>query len=155
MILDQELTFSDAQALTATALSTNVIDLGPLSGLPSANTVRDLGAGDPMWLYIQVHTVLDSSGEGATLTITLESDSVSTIDSSATTHWTSGSIAEATLVAGYEIKLKLPPGAYEQYLALRYTVGVESFTSGKISAHLVRDVDLHRYYRGGSVSSAE
>lgn len=154
-IRDQENIFSDLQALTATALSTNVIDLGPLSGSPSANTIRDIGAGEVVWLVITVGTVLDSAGEAATLTVTLESDSVATIDSSATTHWTSGSIAEATLAAGYEIAIRIPPGAYERYLAVRYTVGTEDFTSGTISAALVRDVRAYRAYRGGSVSSAD
>lgn len=40
MILDYLNMFSQAQAVTATAPSTDVIDLGPLSG---GNDVRDIG----------------------------------------------------------------------------------------------------------------
>ena len=138
MLIDLQNQFSKEQALETTVLSTNVIDLGPLGGSPTANTIRDIGAGKTLYLHILVTTVLDSAAEGATLVATLESDSVATIDSSATTHWTSGTIAEATLAAGYWVAkgVPIPSGAYEQYLAVRYTVAVEAFTSGKISAWL-------------------
>lgn len=136
MLLDSQLQFSAAQALTATAVSSNIIDLGPLGGL-TANTIRDIGAGEELHLSILVTTVLDSAGEAATLTVTLESDDNTGL-TSATTHWTSSSIAEATLAAGYWIAqgIIIPPGAYQRYVGLRYTVGVESFTSGNVSAWL-------------------
>ena len=155
MIRDQELTFSDAQVLTATALSTNVIDLGPLSGMPSANLIRDIGEGEVMWLHVSSPTALDSSGEAATLTITLESDDNAAL-SSATTHYTSGALTEATVsAAGWELRVRVPPSAYQQYLGVRYTVGTENFTTGTISAALVRDSRGYRDYRAGSVSNAE
>lgn len=137
MLLDAYNQFSNAQALTATAVSANIIDLGPLGGSPTANLIRDIGAGEELHLSILVTTVLDSAGEAATLTVTLESDDNTGL-SSATTHWTSGSIAEATLAAGYWVAqgIIIPPGAYQRYLGLRYTVGTENFTSGNVSAWL-------------------
>lgn len=155
MIRDQLLMFSDAQVLTATAVSTNVIDLGPLGGAPSANLIRDIGAGEVMWLVISSPTVLDSAAEGATLVITLESDD-NAAQSSPTVHYTSGTLTEATVsAAGWELLVRVPPSAYQRYLAVRYTVAVENFTTGTISAALVRDVRIYRAYRGGSVSNAE
>lgn len=146
-IRDQELMFSDRQALTATALSTNVVDIGPMTG---GNTTRDIsggtGGGETLYLVFNVTTTLDSAGEAATLTITLESDDVEAINTSPTVHWTSGSIAEATLAAGYQLAVGLPSGAYQRYLAVRYTVGTENFTSGNISATLARDVRNYRAY---------
>ena len=156
MFIDTKELLSDAQALTATAISTNVYDLLPSGGAinsgdtggPTANTTVNIAAGKPLYLYIWVHTVLDSSGEAATLTATVES-SADTSNGTPTVHWTSGSIAEATLVAGYEIKLRLPPGEYQQYLGLRFTVAGENFTSGKVDASLARDVEIRRAYARG------
>jgi hypothetical protein len=155
MIRDQENTFSDAQALTATAISTNVIDLGPLTSDDGTNLVRDIGAGkEAVWVVVTVHTVLDSAAEGASLVVALESDDNTSL-SSATVHYTSATIAEAALVAGYELKFRIPPGAYQRYLGLRYTVSGEDFTSGKITASLARDVENRRdYARGHSESVA-
>ena len=49
MILDKELEFSSAQVVTATAASTNVIDLG---------VARDVGAGERMELVVTAKTAL-------------------------------------------------------------------------------------------------
>lgn len=134
MIMDRQNTFSNTQAITATAISTNVIDLGPLS---AGNLIRDIGSGEPLYLHVLVTTALDSAGEAATTTVTLESDSTANLATSATVHWTSGSIAEAVVgVDGYWIAkgVPLPSGAYERYLGVRYTIGTENFTSGNVTA---------------------
>lgn len=150
MLLDSQLQFSAAQALTATAISTNVVDLGPFGGL-TANALRDIGAGEELHLSILVSTALDSSGEAATLTVTLESDSAAALNVAAVTHWTSGSIAEATLAAGYWIAkgIIIPPGSYKQYLGLRYTVGTENFTSGNVKAWLHKGRFDSTHYESG------
>ena len=49
MILDKELEFSAAQSVTATAASTNVIDLG---------SARDVGAGEVLELVVAAKTAL-------------------------------------------------------------------------------------------------
>jgi hypothetical protein len=136
---------SNEQALTATAISTRVRDLissgGAINsgdtGGPTANTTVNIGAGTPLYLYIVVHTTLDSSGEAATLTATLES-SADTSNGSPTVHWSSGSIAEASLAAGYWVAkgVPIPPGDYKRYACVNYTVGTENFTSGKVTAWL-------------------
>lgn len=146
-IRDQENLFSDAQALTATAISTNVIDL-----VNAQNLTRDIGAGEVLWVVVTVTTTLDSSGEAATLVVALESDDNTSL-TTATVHYTSASIAEASLVAGYELKFRVPPGDYQRYVGLRYTVGTENFTSGNISAALQRDAELRKDYASGFGSS--
>lgn len=130
MIQDVKNTFADDLALTATAVATNVIDLS------STNLLKDLGTGKPLYLVFLVTTVLDSAGEAATLTISLESDDNTSL-SSATTHWSSSAIAEASLVAGYKKIVPLPvEKTYQQYLGVRFTVGTENFTSGNVSAFI-------------------
>lgn len=158
MFIDSKELLSDAQALTATAISTNVIDLLPSGGSlnagdtggPTANTTVNIGGGKPLYLYIWVHTILDSAGEGATLIATAES-SADTSNGTPTVHWTSGSIAEATLAAGYWIAkgVVLPNGNYKRYLCINYTVGVESFTSGKVSAWVSDTPFSDEQYRSG------
>lgn len=161
MLIDAKELLSDAQALTATAISTYVYDTLPSGGSinagdtggPTANTTTNFGAGKTMYLYIWVHTVLDSSGEAATLTATLES-SADTSNGTPTVHWSSGSIAEATLATGYWIAkgVQVPPGTYKRYLCINYTVGTENFTSGKVSAWLSDSPFSDDMYRTGSIS---
>jgi len=140
MIVDVKNMFSDAQALTADAVSTNVIDLA------ATNTLKDIGAGQPLYLVFKVTTVLDSAGEAATLTLTLESDDNTSL-SSATTHWTSEAIAEATLVAGYTRVIALPvEKTYQRYLGVRYNAGTEDFTSGNVTAFLTTQPEAERLY---------
>ena len=161
MFIDSKELLSDAQALTATAISTYVYDLLPSGGSinagdtggPTANTVVNIGAGKPLYLYIHVHTVLDSSGEAATLIASLES-SADTSNGTPTVHWASSLIAEATLAAGYWIAkgIALPPGSYKRYICVNYTVGTESFTSGKVSSWLSDSPFNEDAYRSGSIT---
>lgn len=151
MLIDRQNAFSNEQVLTATAISTNVIDLGPLGG-DTANTIRDIGAGETLYLHILVTTALDSAGEAATLIATLESDSTANLATSATVHWTSGSLAEAAVAtAGTWIAkgVAIPAGAYEKFLGVRYTVGTENFTTGKVSAWLSNNRYDDRTYESG------
>jgi hypothetical protein len=161
MLIDSKELLSDAQALTATAISTYVYDLLPSGGSinagdtggPTANTTVNIPAGKPLYLYIWVHTVLDSAAEGATLVATVES-SADTSNGTPTVHWTSGTVAEATLAAGYWIAkaVPLPPGDYKRYVCINYTVAVEDFTSGKVSAWLSDTPFNENAYRSGSTT---
>lgn len=159
MLTDSKELFSDDQSLTATAISTNVIDLIPngggavgagRAGGPTANTTVNL-AGQPLYLHIRVQTELDSAGDAATLTATLES-SADTSNGTPTVHWTSSSIAEADLAAGYWIAkgIAIPQGSYKRYLCVNYTVGTENFTSGKVLAWLSNTptYNVDEYARG-------
>ncbi len=59
----------------------------------------------------------------------------------------------ATLVAGYQFYVQLPPGNYERYLGLRYDVST-SATAGKVSAFLSRDIQNWKPYATLSASNA-
>ena len=74
-----------------------------------------------------------------TLNITVESDSTADLATSATVHYDSGAIALATLVAGYQFIIPLPPGDYERYLGLRYNVTGTNPANGAVSAFFTPD----------------
>lgn len=144
MLLDAYNQLSVAQAITSDAISGNVIDLGPLGptvagAYGGTNTIRDIGAGIPLYVSILVVTTLTDADGSPTLTVTLESDSVEALNDSATVHATlATAVAEATLVAGYWIakNYPVPSGAYERYLGLRYTTNSADFDGGTVSAWL-------------------
>lgn len=138
MILDKTLTFSENQAITATAISTNVIEF-PDNGTviyEAAAIPRDLGPGNELPLLIQV---TESFNTLTSLTITLESSAAAGLTSS-TVHWTSGAIPLASLVAGYKAKIRImPDGVLGKYLGLRYTVAGTNPTTGKVTAALATE----------------
>src|SRR3982750_1412124 len=125
MLLDAQLLFSDLQAVTATANSTNIID---------TLAARDIAAGEDLFVVSYVTTTVTSSGS-STLVITLETDDNSSF-SSATTLYTTSSIAKATLVAGYRALAFKLPRYTERYLRLVYTGGTADFTPGKFLSGL-------------------
>lgn len=140
MILDKDNLFSDEQALTATAASENVIDLGD---------ARDMGNGEPIELLVVVNETFDSAADGATLTIAVQTDDVEGFGSP-TTVQESVTIAEADLAAGEQVfKVKLASADYQRYLRLNYTVGTEDFTAGSLTAGLILDRQNYKTYPSG------
>jgi len=145
MILDLQTKFSDLQAVTSTAISTNVIDL--IQG--TSPTTMDEGIGDGVWLNIIVGKAATAAG-AATVTFSLESDSTADLATSATVHWTSAAIGKATLVAGYQVaRIKLPSDNYERYLGVRYTVATGPLTAGTFLAFLTISAQRNVIYPAG------
>jgi hypothetical protein len=144
MLIDAHNEFSDSQAVTVTAISTNVIDLGPTTD----NTTRDIGSGEPVWCVIRTAVAITDAGSDATLTASLESDSTADLATSATVHFTTAALAFAAYSAAGSViaAFRLPPGNYERYLGVRYTVGSGPFTAGAIDAFLTTDYAVYRAY---------
>jgi len=135
MILDNFLEFADATVVTGTAASTYV--LGDVIDTGASPTTKDIGVGECLYLVIQVDTDVAASGGAANVTFKLVSDSVATLDSSPTTHFSTGAIAKGTLVAGYLVAaVELPYGSYERYLGVTYTPDTNNTTAGKVNAFL-------------------
>lgn len=135
MLVDAQLLFSDAQAVTAAAGSTNTLDLG---------AVRDLGAGKP--LYVVVTTDVAMTIGGITLTVALEGDSTTTITPDATQDLFT---IPASTAAGATFIASLDPGAAPlqyQYLRLKYTPNGGSLTTGTFTAFVTSDVQRVRAY---------
>lgn len=141
MILDALLEMSDAQAVTATAISTNVIDIGPVTD----NVLRDIGTGEENYWVLSVGTTFTAGG-AATLTAALVSDSTVNLATSPTTHVTTVAIPVASLVAGYTYAVRLPAGSYEQYVGTQYTVATGPMLTGAINSFISKDAQAYRAY---------
>lgn len=125
MILDKETLFSNAQAITADAASTNIFDTG---------SVSDVGRGNILRLFGHVIAAFDAL---TSLNIILETDDNASF-SSAKTLWTVNRVL-AQLTAGADLELPAIPRGCERYLRLRYDVVGSNPTVGSISAGVVLD----------------
>lgn len=132
MILSANQLFSNEQAITATAVSTNIIDTGA-AGTPygaAAAINKDIGKGTPIPVLVQVTTAFATL---TSLTITIETSANADLSSSVIL--ASQTIAVASLVAGAQFALDaLPVGVNRRYLGVRYTVTGSNATAGKITA---------------------
>lgn len=130
MIFDQTNMFSDAQAVTASAASQNVIALGPIA----SGVKRDIGKGVNTPLLIQVVEDFDSAADDGTLTVALQMDSSETFTPDKSIDL--GTFNEADLVAGYQLPIQNVPKQVDlEFIRLFYTVGGSgNFTAGKLTA---------------------
>lgn len=141
MIFDKQSLFSDAQAITVPAASTNVLDVGAM-GIPqhaeNAYT-KDLGKGRKVPIRIQI--VEDFAGAFTNLEVSLQTDSADTFGTPKTvmTH----SVAKASAVAGYVIPFDFfPRGTDEQFVRLNYNLtGTATASAGKITAGVTHGND--------------
>lgn len=132
MLFDEQNMFSDAQAITADAASTNFINLGAPGTVPHAPAAQkqDIGGGNSLTIAAQV--VEDFVG-GTSLKVQLQMDDNSSF-SSPTVVAESATVAVGDLVAGKMLSLTVvPPGVSEQYIRLNYDV-TGSPSAGKITA---------------------
>ena len=134
MFVDNNLVMSDAQAITAqtATASTNAIDLGV-----TGRNIRN----DCKVICRVAGEAFDSAADNTTLTVVLETDDDEEFGS-ATTLWTSATLAQATLVAGYtifEADLSDYNDKLERYLRFTYQCGTADATKGKIDAFIVLD----------------
>lgn len=113
MIIDKRLQVSSAQALTATAASTDVLDL---------SQDRDIGPGAPIWLVVVPTVAL--AGTSPTLQVSIETDDNSSF-SSAATLVTGKSLTSFPVGSAYVLAL---PYDNERYLRAKFTLGGTSPT---------------------------
>lgn len=135
MLLDENTLFSDDQAITASAASTNYMDLQAGATPPAAPAalVQKIGGGNNIPLLIQV---TEDFATLTSLTVTIQVDD-NTSFSSATTVASSHAVPAASLVAGYQFPLvTLPDTVNERYVRLYYTVGGSNATAGAITASI-------------------
>ena len=142
MLLDKELQFSDAQAITASAASTNYLDL---------QLARNIGVGEELYLVFLVTVAFTDSDSDSTVTPVLQTDD-NTSFSSATAVRTYDALPALTAVGTYRY-YKLEPftaeGLYERYLRTYYTVAGGNLTTGSISAFLTKDISAFQSYPVG------
>lgn len=138
MFLDRQNKVSDAQVLTATAVSTDVIDLGE---------ERRLGTGEPMAFVVQADVAL--GGTSPTLVIAIQSDDVENFASPAVVL---SSATLSALAAGQRVILPIPPGARtERFVRLNYTLGGTSPTVTLTSALLPMSMIQNDFYYNDAI----
>ena len=141
MIFDQTLLFSDAQAITATAISTNIVDTlapGTVYGA-AAPLSKDIGKGCHIPILIQV---IEDFATLTSLTVDIRFSAAENMGSPKII--LSQSIAVADLKAGRTFAITaVPPGSDLRYMALNYTVGGSNATAGKITAGIVMAVQTN------------
>lgn len=129
MLLDQQALFSAAQAITATAASTNVIDTG---------SNKDVGKYGDIPLLIQV---VEGFNNLTSLTVTVQTDDNSAFSSPADV--LSMTIPLASLVLGYKSPVITLPMKMERYIRLNYTVTGTAPTTGKVTAGITGGVQTN------------
>lgn len=136
MILDNQTLFSDNQAITADAASTNIIDLGA-TGTPYGDTValsRDIGKGTNVPVLL---TVTEGFNTLTSLIVSIQTDSVENFASPTTIGSRTYALAELTLGSRLEFPASLPEGTDERYVRLYYDVVGTNPTLGKLTAGVV------------------
>lgn len=142
MIFNAEELFSDDQAITATAASTNVLDLGATGTVygAAAAITRDIGPGEPIPLLIQV---TETFATLTSLDVQIELDSTTTFTPDSTID-VQLAVPAATLVAGYKMPyIYVPNDVNLRYMRLKYTVNGSNATAGKITAGIVAGVQTN------------
>lgn len=133
MFIDKNLQVSDAQAVTVTAASTDVIDFG--------QTNPNVGMDDRSSMVITVDTAATAAG-AATVTFAVQdsADNSSFADVAVTT-----AIDKATLVAGYQHVIPMPT-KLRRYCRVNYTVATGPLTAGAFSAQVVTGIQQNTAY---------
>jgi hypothetical protein len=130
---DYQIDIGVADAPTASAISSNVIDLGPVG----TNTLRTLPGPRQQWVEIFVSETVTSGTGGSTVTFSLESDSTTNLATSPTVHESSPAIVKTALTAGTYVYLAVQPDqTYERYVGVRFTNSA-NLTAGKFTSRLV------------------
>lgn len=136
MLFDAMNKFSDAQAVTAAAASTEYMDLG---------IARQIGDGENLYVMIVCDVAMTDGSSDSTLAVTLETDDNSSF-SSATTVQTIGTFAALSAIGTKLIARLQPSTAYERYIRLYYTPANGNLSTGSFTAFLVKDVGNYKAY---------
>lgn len=116
MFVDALLLLSDAQAVSADAVSTNTIDLG------NVTPKRDIGTGEPMEVVIQIDVAADFTTGDETYAFEVISSAAANLGTP--TVLARRVIAASLLTAGSIHRIPVPPGSITQrYLGVNYDVG--------------------------------
>ncbi|UPK31831.1 hypothetical protein IVB18_26235 [Bradyrhizobium sp. 186] len=127
MIFDLQTLLSNAQAIVASAVSTNVVDLGPIAN----GLVRDIGKGRNTPLLIQV---VEDFNNLTSLKVDLQVADDAAFGTNLTTVWSSTEVL-ANLKAGYIfVPENITRRTNRRFMRLNYTVTGTAPTTGKITA---------------------
>lgn len=137
MYVDSQLLFSDAQAVTAAAASTNSIDLG---------AVRDIGTGESLYVVCSVDVAMTDGSSDSTLVVSLEGDSTTTFTPDGTdTLFTFPALSAAGTVKYARLDPGMAALAF-RYIQLRYTPANGSLTTGSFTSFITSNIDKYTSY---------
>ena len=145
MFLDAQNLFSDAQAITASAGSTNIIDLGIFTTTSGTAAERRIGTGENLYIFSLLDVAMTDAGSDSTVTVTLESDDDAAFPSATTrqTLFTFAAVSAAGTIAFARIQ---PEILTEQFIRLFYTVAGGNLTTGSFTSGVVHDIDAFTAY---------
>lgn len=129
MLLDMETLFSDAQAITVTAASTNVIHT-------AAGKLKEIAFGTPLPLLIQV---IEEFKGCTSVKVAVQTSATEDFAAPVVLAETAA-IPVADLVAGYRFPINFMPKGNLGFTRLYYTVAGTA-TAGKIDAGIVAGHD--------------
>lgn len=136
MIFDLQSLLSNAQAITASAASTNVIDFGVPGTVyhAAAPLNRDVGAGEEVPLLIQI---VEAFNNLTSLEVRVQV-SVDEAFTSPIQIATTGAIPLASLIAGKILNIDdVPREADKQFFRLYFVIVGTAPTTGKVTAGIV------------------
>lgn len=135
-IIDNTLVFSDSQAITATAASTNIVDLGA-TGTPAGSAValqRDIGKGCDIPILLTIPVAFNTlTSLQVSLQVATDAAFTSPVEVASKTYL----LAELTLGARLGFPAEVPIGTNLRYMRLYYTVAGSNPTLGKVFAAIV------------------
>jgi hypothetical protein len=141
MITDKYLRLSENQAVTASAVTTNTVDL---------SQARDIGEGKPLYM---VFTITETFATLTSLAFNVVTDDNASLSSPTVINTVSVTLASGGLAAGKQIVLPIPPlkgSKGERYLGASFTVGGSNATTGKITTDIVETFQGgQKYYASG------
>lgn len=141
MILDNQATYANAQAVTATGdtASTNSYDHGP------GNAGVGLSyAGGALWLIAKTNAAVTSGG-AATVQAVLQDSADNTTFADVMTL----NAAAAALGANKTFAIARYPAVLRRYTRVVWRVGTATLTAGSFSAFVVMDADIQQYLASG------
>lgn len=139
MIMDRTGLLSDRQAITATAASTNVIDLGASETPPYGTAFRrDIGRGTGIPLAF---AVTDTFNNLTSLTVALQVDDNEAFSSPKTVSTNTIALADLKPNGNFNIPDEIPNGTDERFLRALYTVTGTAPTTGRVTLGVAAGTD--------------
>lgn len=140
MLIDRQNLLSDGQAVTATAFTTDQIDLG------NHGVLRNVGREGLRVICTCSETALAAGAATVNFEIGQADDAAGTNYSAL---FTSAAIGKAAILAN-TVMFDIPlPDTTKRFLIGRYFVGTGPLTAGKFSMAIVGSTDHQRYYNDG------
>lgn len=136
MIFDQQNLFSNAQSVLASAVSTNVIDLGATGTVQGEGgpIKRDIGPGTPIPLRVQV---VEAFNNATSLQVELQVSATENFAAPVVVGSQTKLLADLAAGSVFGGLYYVPRGTNLRYVRLNYTLVGTAPTTGKVTAGIV------------------